>query len=182
MRKLKVVIVEDESLERMLLKQYVEAVNEQLREFGASPIREEMNEFTEEMQYVVELGDRPEIFDEYEDAFEAVLGHLEEREDEVVDGMKLRMQKYKDADKDGYVGRLQDETNEEMMQYLDDVGQDEQMRFDRSKMNVAMTLAMMKNRSESMRKSAESRERIFAAQMGEMVGVGGRLDPDGLDP
>lgn len=125
------------------------------------------------MQYVVELGDRPEIFDEYEDAFKAVLGHLEEREDEVVDGMKLRMQKYKDADSDGYVGKVQDEANEEMMQYLDDVGQDEQMRFDRSKMNVAMTLAMMKNRSESMRKSAESRERIFAAQMGEMVGVGG---------
>lgn len=90
-----------------------------------------------------------------------MLGHLEEREDEVVDGMKLRMQKYKDADKDGYVGRLQDETNEEMMQYLDDVGQDEQMRFDRSKMNVEMTLAMMKSRSESMRKSAESRERIL---------------------
>lgn len=151
----------------------VEAAMEILKEFGVSPIREERNEFTEEMQYVVELGDRPEIFDEYEDAFEAVLGHLEEREDEVVDGMKLRMQKYKDADKDGYVGRLQDETNEEMMQYLDDVGQDEQMRFDRSKMNVEMTLAMMKSRSESMRKSAESRERIFAAQMGEMVGMGG---------
>jgi len=151
----------------------VEAAMEMLKEFGVSPIREERNEFTEEMQYVVELGDRPEIFDEYEDAFEAVLGHLEEREDEVVDGMKLRMQKYKDADKDGYVGRLQDETNEEMMQYLDDVGQDEQMRFDRSKMNVEMTLAMMKSRSESMRKSAESRERIFAAQMGEMVGMGG---------
>lgn len=90
-----------------------------------------------------------------------MLGHLEEREDEVVDGMKLRMQKYKDADSDGYVGKVQDEANEEMMQYLDDVGQDEQMRFDRSKMNVAMTLAMMKNRSESMRKSAESRERIL---------------------
>ena len=151
----------------------VEAAMEVLKEFGVSPIREEKNEFTEEMQYVVELGDRPEIFDEYEDAFKAVLGHLEEREDEVVDGMKLRMQKYKDADRDGYVGKVQDEANEEMMQYLDDVGQDEQMRFDRSKMNVAMTLAMMKNRSESMRKSAESRERIFAAQMGEMVGVGG---------
>ncbi len=151
----------------------VEAAMEVLKEFGVSPIREEKNEFTEEMQYVVELGDRPEIFDEYEDAFKAVLGHLEEREDEVVDGMKLRMQKYKDADSDGYVGKVQDEANEEMMQYLDDVGQDEQMRFDRSKMNVAMTLAMMKNRSESMRKSAESRERIFAAQMGEMVGVGG---------
>lgn len=159
--------------EKEVQKLAVEAAMEMLKEFGVSPIREERNEFTEEMQYVVELGDRPEIFDEYEDAFEAVLGHLEEREDEVVDGMKLRMQKYKDADKDGYVGRLQDETNEEMMQYLDDVGQDEQMRFDRSKMNVAMTLAMMKNRSESMRKSAESRERIFAAQMGEMVGVGG---------
>lgn len=151
----------------------VEAAMEVLKEFGVSPIREEKNEFTEEMQYVVELGDRPEIFDEYEDAFKAVLGHLEEREDEVVDGMKLRMQKYKDADSDGYVGKVQDEANEEMMQYLDDVGQDEQMRFDRSKMNVAMTLAMMKNRSESMHKSAESRERIFAAQMGEMVGVGG---------
>lgn len=151
----------------------VEAAMEVLKEFGVSPIREEKNEFTEEMQYVVELGDRPEIFDEYEDAFKAVLGHLEEREDEVVDGMKLRMRKYEDAHGDGYVGKVQDEANEEMMQYLDDVGQDEQMRFDRSKMNVAMTLAMMKNRSESMRKSAESRERIFAAQMGEMVGVGG---------
>ena len=151
----------------------VEAAMEMLKEFGVSPIREEKNEFTEEMQYVVELGDRPEIFDEYEDAFKAVLGHLEEREDEVVDGMKLRMRKYEDAHGDGYVGKVQDEANEEMMQYLDDVGQDEQMRFDRSKMNVAMTLAMMKNRSESMRKSAESRERIFAAQMGEMVGVGG---------
>lgn len=159
--------------EKEVQKLAVEAAMEMLKEFGVSPIREERNEFTEEMQYVVELGDRPEIFDEYEDAFEAVLGHLEEREDEVVDGMKLRMQKYKDADKDGYVGRLQDETNEEMMQYLDDVGQDEQMRFDRSKMNVEMTLAMMKSRSESMRKSAESRERIFAAQMGEMVGMGG---------
>lgn len=147
----------------------VEAAMEMLKEFGVSPIREEKNEFTEEMQYVVELGDRPEIFDEYEDAFKAVLGHLEEREDEVVDGMKLRMRKYEDAHGDGYVGKVQDEANEEMMQYLDDVGQDEQMRFDRSKMNVAM----MKNRSESMRKSAESRERIFAAQMGEMVGVGG---------
>ena len=146
---------------------------EVLKEFGVSPIREEMNEFTEEMQYVVELGDRPEFYDTYGDAYEAVLRHLEEREDEVVDGMKLRMQKYKDADRDGYVGKVQDDANEEMMQYLDDVGQDEQMRFDRSKMNVAMTLAMMKNRSESMRKSAESRERIFAAQMGEMVGVGG---------
>lgn len=151
----------------------VEAAMEVLKEFGVSPIREEKNEFTEEMQYVVELGDRPEIFDEYEDAYEAVLRHLEEREDEVVDGMKLRMRKYEDAHEDGYVGKVQDEANEEMMQYLDDVGQDEQMRFDRSKMNVAMTLAMMKNRSESMRKSAESRERIFAAQMGEMVGVGG---------
>ena len=151
----------------------VEAAMEVLKEFGVSPIREEMNEFTEEMQYVVELGDRPEFYDTYDDAYEAVLRHLEEREDEVVDGMKLRMQKYKDADRDGYVGKVQDDANEEMMQYLDDVGQDEQMRFDRSKMNVAMTLAMMKNRSESMRKSAESRERIFAAQMGEMVGVGG---------
>lgn len=154
-------------------RERVEAAMEMLKEFGVSPIREEKNEFTEEMQYVVELGDRPEIFDEYEDAFKAVLGHLEEREDEVVDGMKLRMRKYEDAHGDGYVGKVQDEANEEMMQYLDDVGQDEQMRFDRSKMNVAMTLAMMKNRSESMRKSAESRERIFAAQMGEMVGVGG---------
>ena len=159
--------------EKEVQKLAVEAAMEMLKEFGVSPIREERNEFTEEMQYVVELGDRPEIFDEYEDAFKAVLGHLEEREDEVVDGMKLRMRKYEDAHGDGYVGKVQDEANEEMMQYLDDVGQDEQMRFDRSKMNVEMTLAMMKSRSESMRKSAESRERIFAAQMGEMVGMGG---------
>lgn len=159
--------------ENEAMRQYVEAAAEVLKEFGASPIREERNEFTEEMQFVVELGDRPEFYDTYDDAYEAVLRHLEAREDEVVDGMKLRMQKYKDAKDDGYVGKVQDEANEEMMQYLDDVGQDEQMRFDRSKMNVEMTLAMMKNRSESMRKSAESRERIFAAQMGEMVGVGG---------
>ena len=59
------------------MRQYVEAVNEQLKEFGASPIREEINEFTEEMQYVVELGDRPEFYDSYDDAYEAVQRHLE---------------------------------------------------------------------------------------------------------
>ena len=92
--------------EKEAMREYVEAVNEQLKEFGASPIREERNEFTEEMQYVVELGDRPEFYDSYEDAFEAVQRHLEEREDEVVEGLKSGLRQYRDKD-EGYVGRVQ---------------------------------------------------------------------------
>ena len=149
--------------EKEAMKQYVEAVNEQLREFGASPIREEMNEFTEEMQYVVELGDRPEFYDTYDDAYEAVLRHLEEREDEVVAGLKSSLRQYRDKD-EGYVGRVQDEANEEMMQHLSDVGQDGRMSFDRSKLSVPMTLAQLKTQGDFMRKSAEGRERIYAAQ------------------
>ena len=156
--------------EKEAMKQYVEAVNEQLREFGASPIREEMNEFTEEMQYVVELGDRPEFYDTYDDAYEAVLRHLEEREDEVVAGLKSSLRQYRDKD-EGYVGRVQDEANEEMMQHLSDVGQDGRMSFDRSKLSVPMTLAQLKTQGDFMRKSAEGRERIYAAQMGVEAGV-----------
>lgn len=152
------------------MRQYVEAVNEQLKEFGASPIREERNEFTEEMQYVVELGDRPEFYDSYDDAFEAVQRHLEAREDEVVEGLKSGLRQYRDKD-EGYVGRVQDEANEEMMQHLSDVGQDGRMSFDRSKMSVPMTLAQLKTQGDSVRKSAEGRERIYAAQMGAEAGV-----------
>ena len=156
--------------EKEAMKQYVEAVNEQLREFVASPIREKMNEFTEEMQYVVELGDRPEFYDTYDDAYEAVLRHLEEREDEVVAGLKSSLRQYRDKD-EGYVGRVQDEANEEMMQHLSDVGQDGRMSFDRSKLSVPMTLAQLKTQGDFMRKSAEGRERIYAAQMGVEAGV-----------
>lgn len=152
------------------MRQYVEDVNEQLKEFGASPIREERNEFTEEMQYVVELGDRPEFYDTYDDAYEAVLRHLEAREDEVVEGLKSGLRQYRDKG-EGYVGRVQDEANEEMMQHLSDVGQDGRMSFDRSKMSVPMTLAQLKTQGDSVRKSAEGRERIYAAQMGELAGV-----------
>lgn len=156
--------------EKEAMREYVEAVNEQLKEFGASPIREEMNEFTEEMQYVVELGDRPEFYDTYDDAYEAVLRHLEEREDEVVAGLKSSLRQYRDKD-EGYVGRVQDEANEEMMQHLSDVGQDGRMSFDRSKLSVPMTLAQLKTQGDFMRKSAEGRERIYAAQMGVEAGV-----------
>lgn len=156
--------------EKEAMREYVEAVNEQLKEFGASPIREERNEFTEEMQYVVELGDRPEFYDSYEDAFEAVQRHLEEREDEVVEGLKSGLRQYRDKD-EGYVGRVQDEANEEMMQHLSDVGQDGRMSFDRSKLSVPMTLAQLKTQGDFMRKSAEGRERIYAAQMGVEAGV-----------
>ena len=152
------------------MRQYVEAVNEQLKEFGASPIREERNEFTEEMQYVVELGDRPEFYDTYDDAYEAVLRHLEAREDEVVEGLKSGLRQYRDKG-EGYVGRVQDEANEEMMQHLSDVGQDGRMSFDRSKMSVPMTLAQLKMQGDSIRRSAEGRERIYAAQMGAEAGV-----------
>lgn len=152
------------------MRQYVEAVNEQLKEFGASPIREERNEFTEEMQYVVELGDRPEFYDSYDDAFEAVQRHLEAREDEVVEGLKSGLRQYRDKD-EGYVGRVQDEANEEMMQHLSDVGQDGRMSFDRSKMNVKLMYSQLKNESASLKKSVEGRERIYAAQMGELAGV-----------
>ena len=123
--------------EKEAMREYVEAVNEQLKEFGASPIREEMNEFTEEMQYVVELGDRPEFYDTYDDAYEAVLRHLEEREDEVVAGLKSSLRQYRDKD-EGYVGRVQDEANEEMMQHLSDVGQDGRMSFDRKRKNLLL--------------------------------------------
>lgn len=156
--------------EKEAMKQYVEAVNEQLREFGASPIREERNEFTEEMQFVVELGDRPEFYDTYDDAYEAVLRHLEAREDEVVEGLKSGLRQYRDKD-EGYVGRVQDEANEEMMQHLSDVGQDGRMSFDRSKMNVKLMYSQLKNESASLKKSVEGRERIYAAQMGELAGV-----------
>lgn len=156
--------------EKEAMREYVEAVNEQLKEFGASSIREEMNEFTEEMQYVVELGDRPEFYDTYDDAYEAVLRHLEEREDEVVAGLKSSLRQYRDKD-EGYVGRVQDEANEEMMQHLSDVGQDGRMSFDRSKLSVPMTLAQLKTQGDFMRKSAEGRERIYAAQMGVEAGV-----------
>lgn len=156
--------------EKEAMREYVEAVNEQLKEFGASPIREEMNEFTEEMQYVVELGDRPEFYDTYDDAYEAVLRHLEEREDEVVAGLKSSLRQYRDKD-EGYVGRVQDEANEEMMQHLSDVGQDGRMSFDRSKMNVKLMYSQLKNESASLKKSVEGRERIYAAQMGELAGV-----------
>lgn len=152
------------------MRQYVEAVNEQLKEFGASPIREEINEFTEEMQYVVELGDRPEFYDSYDDAYEAVQRHLEAREDEVVEGLKSGLRQYRDKG-EGYVGRVQDEANEEMMQHLSDVGQDGRMSFDRSKMSVPMTLAQLKTQGDSVRKSAEGRERIYAAQIGAETGV-----------
>ena len=152
------------------MRQYVEAVNEQLKEFGASPIREERNEFTEEMQYVVELGDRPEFYDSYDDAFEAVQRHLEAREDEVVEGLKSGLRQYRDKD-EGYVGRVQDEANEEMMQHLSDVGQDGRMSFDRSKMNVKLMYSQLRNESASLKKSVEGRERIYAAQMGELAGV-----------
>lgn len=152
------------------MRQYVEAVNEQLKEFGASPIREERNEFTEEMQYVVELGDRPEFYDTYDDAYEAVLRHLEAREDEVVEGLKSGLRQYRDKG-EGYVGRVQDEANEEMMQHLSDVGQDGRMSFDRSKMNVKLMYSQLKNESASLKKSVEGRERIYAAQMGELAGV-----------
>lgn len=156
--------------EKEAMRQYVEAVNEQLKEFGASPIREEMNEFTEEMQYVVELGDRPEFYDSYDDAFEAVQRHLEAREDEVVEGLKSGLRQYRDKD-EGYVGRVQDEANEEMMQHLSDVGQDGRMSFDRSKMNVKLMYSQLKNESASLKKSVEGREKIYAAQMGELAGV-----------
>lgn len=156
--------------EKDAMREYVEAVNEQLKEFGVSPIREERNEFTEEMQYVVELGDRPEFYDSYDEAYEAVLRHLEEREDEVVEGLKSGLRQYRDKD-EGYVGRVQDEANEEMMQHLSDVGQDGRMRFDRSKLSVPMTLAQLKTQGDFMRKSAEGRERIYAAQMGVEAGV-----------
>ncbi|MDT4467764.1 hypothetical protein RO602_05335 [Akkermansia muciniphila] len=156
--------------EKEAMKQYVEAVNEQLREFGASPIREERNEFTEEMQFVVELGDRPEFYDSYDDAYEAVLRHLEEREDEVVAGLKSGLRQYRDKG-EGYVGRVQDEANEEMMQHLSDVGQDGRMSFDRSKMNVKLMYSQLKNESASLKKSVEGRERIYAAQIGELAGV-----------
>ena len=156
--------------ENEAMRQYVEAVNEQLREFGANPIREERNEFTEEMQYVVELGDRPEFYDSYDDAFEAVQRHLEAREDEVVEGLKSGLRQYRDKD-EGYVGRVQDEANEEMMQHLSDVGQDERMSFDRSKMNVKLMYSQLKNESASLKKSVEGREKIYAAQMGELAGV-----------
>lgn len=152
------------------MRQYVEAVNEQLKEFGASPIREEINEFTEEMQYVVELGDRPEFYDSYDDAYEAVQRHLEAREDEVVEGLKSGLRQYRDKG-EGYVGRVKDEANEEMMQHLSDVGQDGRMSFDRSKMSVPMTLAQLKTQGDSVRKSAEGRERIYAAQIGAETGV-----------
>lgn len=152
------------------MRQYVEAVNEQLKEFGASPIREERNEFTEEMQYVVELGDRPEFYDSYDDAFEAVQRHLEAREDEVVEGLKSGLRQYRDKD-EGYVGRVQDEANEEMMQHLSDVGQDGRMSFDRSKMSVKLMYSQLKNESASLKKSVEGREKIYAAQMGELAGV-----------
>ena len=156
--------------EKEAMKQYVEAVNEQLREFGASPIREERNEFTEEMQFVVELGDRPEFYDSYDDAYEAVLRHLEEREDEVVAGLKSGLRQYRDKG-EGYVGRVQDEANEEMMQHLSDVGQDGRMSFDRSKMNVKLMYSQLKNESASLKKSVEGRERSYAAQIGEWAGV-----------
>lgn len=156
--------------EKEAMRKYVEAVNEQLKEFGASPIREEMNEFTEEMQYVVELGGRPEFYDTYDDAHEAVLRHLEAREDEVVEGLKSGLRQYRDKD-EGYVGRVQDEANEEMMQHLSDVGQDGRMSFDRSKMSVPMTLMQLKTQGDSIRRSAEGRERIYAAQMGAEAGV-----------
>lgn len=156
--------------EKDAMREYVEAVNEQLKEFGVSPIREERNEFTEEMQYVVELGDKPEFYDSYDEAYEAVLRHLEEREDEVVEGLKSGLRQYRDKD-EGYVGRVQDEANEEMMQHLSDVGQDGRMSFDRSKLSVPMTLAQLKTQGDFMRKSAEGRERIYAAQMGVEAGV-----------
>lgn len=156
--------------EKEAMREYVEAVNEQLKEFGASPIREEMNEFTEEMQYVVELGDRPEFYDSYDDAYEAVLRHLEAREDEVVEGLKSGLRQYRDKD-EGYVGRVQDEANEEMMQHLSDVGQDGRMSFDRSKMSVKLMYSQLKNESASLKKSAEGREKIYAAQMGAEAGV-----------
>lgn len=156
--------------EKTALKQYVNAVNEQLKEFGVSPIREERNEFTEEMQFVVELGDNPEFYDSYDDAFEAVQRHLEAREDEAVAGLKSGLRQYRDKG-EGYVGRVQDEANEEMMQHLSDVGQDGRMSFDRSKMSVPMTLAQLKTQGDSARRAAESRERIYAAQMGEVAGV-----------
>lgn len=156
--------------EKEAMREYVEAVNEQLKELGASPIREEMNEFTEEMQYVVELGDRPEFYDTYDDAYEAVLRHLEAREDEVVAGLKSGLRQYRDKG-EGYVGRVQDEANEEMMQHLSDVGQDGRMSFDRSKMNVKLMYSQLKNESASLKKSVEGRERIYAAQMGELAGV-----------
>lgn len=156
--------------EKEAMRQYVEDVNEQLKEFGASPIREERNEFTEEMQYVVELGDRPEFYDTYDDAYEAVLRHLEAREDEVVEGLKSGLRQYRDKG-EGYVGRVQDEANEEMMQHLSDVGQDGRMSFDRSKMNVKLMYSQLKNESATLKKSAESRERIYAAQMGAEAGV-----------
>lgn len=156
--------------EKEAMRQYVEAVNEQLKEFGASPIREEMNEFTEEMQFVVELGDRPEFYDTYDDAYEAVLRHLEAREDEVLDGLKSGLKQYQDKD-EGYVGKVQDEANEEMMQHLSDVGQDGRMSFDRSKMSVKLMYSQLKNESASLKRSAEGRERIYAAQMGAEAGV-----------
>lgn len=156
--------------EKEAMREYVEAVNEQLKEFGASPIREEINEFTEEMQYVVELGDRPEFYDSYDDAYEAVQRHLEAREDEVVEGLKSGLRQYRDKD-EGYVGKVQDEANEEMMQHLSDVGQDGRMSFDRSKMNVKLMYSQLKNESASLKKSVEGRERIYAAQMGELAGV-----------
>lgn len=156
--------------EKEAMRQYVEDVNEQLKEFGASPIREERNEFTDEMQYVVELGDRPEFYDTYDDAYEAVLRHLEAREDEVLAGLKSGLRQYRDKG-EGYVGKVQDEANEEMMQHLSDVGQDGRMSFDRSKMNVKLMYSQLKNESASLKKSAESRERIYAAQMGAEAGV-----------
>ena len=88
----------------------------------------------------------------------------------MVAGLKSSLRQYRDKD-EGYVGRVQDEANEEMMQHLSDVGQDGRMSFDRSKLSVPMTLAQLKTQGDFMRKSAEGRERIYAAQMGVEAGV-----------
>lgn len=160
----------DEVDEKEVMRRHVEAVNDQLKEFGVSPIREEVNDFTEDVQFVVGLGEREEVFDSYDEAYEAVLLHVEAREDEVVAGLRAGLARYKDKG-DGYVGAVQDEANEEMMRYLSDVGQDGRMVFDRSKMDVPMMLEQLKASGVAARRSAESRERIYAAQLGAEVGV-----------
>ncbi len=80
------------------------------------------------MQYVVELGTGRSFMILMMMRMRPYSGIWRRREDEVVEGLKSGLRQYRDKG-EGYVGRVQDEANEEMMQHLSDVGQDGRMSF-----------------------------------------------------
>ena len=157
---------------RNVRRALVAQANRTLADFGLAPIRIEANDFTGEDQYAVTMEDGSiEYFDELDDAYDAMWSEMEAIEDEEIEKTKYQAVRWKE---DGYVGSLQDQATDKMMDHLDDTGMlTEGQEFDESGRNTRMTAEKLAAKNEKLAKALQARIQIYAQQEGLEQGYTG---------